>query len=180
MSGGGDTFLGRWSRRKLAHREAAGESEPEALADSGPDRDSAAQQDALQETPAQDVASAGDPLADLPDVETLDKDSDYTAFMRVGVPDELRNRALRRLWLSDPELANLDGLNDYDHDYAALLEEGAAVLKRLADAARSLASEEAADGTPASPAADDQAAADGDDPSAVAEDGSGEEESRRD
>jgi hypothetical protein len=54
---------------------------------------------------------------ELPDIASLDKDSDFSAFLRQGVPEELRRRALRVLWRSDPVLANLDGLNDYDEDF---------------------------------------------------------------
>ncbi|MEM7711354.1 MAG: DUF3306 domain-containing protein, partial [Pseudomonadota bacterium] len=42
---------------------------------------------------------------------------DVAAFMARAVPHHLRNRALRRLWTSNPVLANLDGLVDYDDDY---------------------------------------------------------------
>ena len=37
--------------------------------------------------------------------------------MKAGVPEFLRKRALRVLWRSNPVLANLDGLNDYDDDF---------------------------------------------------------------
>lgn len=58
--------------------------------------------------------------AQLPDIESLDKDSDFTVFLTENVPEELRRRALRSLWRSDPILANLDGLNDYDEDYSTV------------------------------------------------------------
>ncbi|MFQ5765526.1 MAG: DUF3306 domain-containing protein, partial [Rhodospirillales bacterium] len=48
----------------------------------------------------------------------LDKDSDFTPFMAENVPEFLRRQALRVLWRSDPVLANLDGLNDYDEDFS--------------------------------------------------------------
>jgi hypothetical protein len=110
-----EPFLSRWSRRKKDEREHA-------------------------RTPADEVdeaAEAGEQPAeispeDLPDIDTLDKDSDFTVFMREGVPDEIRNLALRKLWTSDPVLANVDGLNDYDGDYATLLEKGAAAMRRFA------------------------------------------------
>lgn len=54
---------------------------------------------------------------DLPDPDTLEPGDDFTAFLRDAVPEHLRRRALRRLWRSNPVLANLDGLNDYDGDY---------------------------------------------------------------
>jgi hypothetical protein len=93
-------FLARWSRLKQAARwqqtAKAAPSEGEAKA-----------------VPS-DV-----PPEDLPPIETLTADSDFTPFMRPGVPDALRNSALRKLWQSDPALANLDGLVEYGEDYAA-------------------------------------------------------------
>ncbi len=59
------------------------------------------------------------PAADLPAIESLTKDSDYSAFLREGVPEDLKRAALRRLWVSDPVLANLDGLLEYGEDFAA-------------------------------------------------------------
>jgi hypothetical protein len=57
---------------------------------------------------------------DLPDIETLEKDSDYTPFLAEGVPESIRKLALRKLWASDPVLANIDGLNDYDEDFTII------------------------------------------------------------
>lgn len=56
-------------------------------------------------------------LLDLPDPDALRKGDNFAAFMAKAVPLHLRNRALRTLWRSDPVLACLDGLNDYDADY---------------------------------------------------------------
>ena len=53
---------------------------------------------------------------DLPPIESLNKDSDFTAFMSDRVSDKIRNAALRKLWISNPALANLDGLLDYGED----------------------------------------------------------------
>lgn len=51
------------------------------------------------------------------DIDAMDYDADFTPFMRAGVPDVLRRRALRKLWSTNPILANLDGMNDYDEDF---------------------------------------------------------------
>jgi len=51
------------------------------------------------------------------DFDSLNYASDYTQFMKKGVPEAVRRRALRMLWSSNPILANLDGLNDYDEDF---------------------------------------------------------------
>ncbi len=75
--------------------------------------------DAPRAVPASDEAAAA-PVAveDLPDIENLGRGSDYTPFLRKGVPEHLTRQALRKLWRSDPVFANLDGLNDYDEDFA--------------------------------------------------------------
>jgi len=113
-AGSGEGPLRRWSRLKTAARAKQADTE---LADAP--AESGAASPGLE--PA-DVAAGEQNVApeDLPDIETLDKDSDFTPFLGAGVPDELRRLALRKLWTSDPVLANLDGLNDYDEDFSAL------------------------------------------------------------
>ena len=56
-------------------------------------------------------------VSQLPPIESLTKDSDFTPFMAEKVPELIRKRAMSVLWRSDPVLANLDGLNDYDENY---------------------------------------------------------------
>ena len=56
-------------------------------------------------------------VSQLPPIESLTKDSDYTQFLSEKVPEFIRKRALTVLWRSDPVLANLDGLNDYDENF---------------------------------------------------------------
>jgi hypothetical protein len=94
-----ERFLNRWARLKQ-EEQAVAAVEPLAA-----------------ELP-EDV-STDEPPPDLPDIDSLDKDSDFTVFLGDKVPDALRNAALRKLWRSDPVFANLDGLNDYDEDFAA-------------------------------------------------------------
>jgi hypothetical protein len=108
MAPADEPFLGRWSRLKREgrrHEPAPGDA---------PEEESAEPVPAATEPAAGDEETA--PL-DLPDIETLDKDSDYSQFMKEGVPEALKKLALRKLWLSDPDLAVLDGLNDYDEDF---------------------------------------------------------------
>jgi hypothetical protein len=130
-------FLQRWSQNKIKQAEPD-VAPPAADLVVGPDVDPDVTPDANPDTEL--VAAGGeteiteDEIANLPDIETLGKDSDYTGFMREGVPVALQNLALRKLWLSDPVLANLDGLNDYDEDFGKILREGAKYMKRLVDA----------------------------------------------
>lgn len=102
-------FLGRWSRLK---REARLAPEPEPTPQ-GPEPPPA------EPEPAEVESS-------LPPVESLCADSDYTAFLKEGVPEELRRFALRKAWASDPAISGFRGLCEYDWDcnapgYGALL-----------------------------------------------------------
>ncbi|OJA05720.1 DUF3306 domain-containing protein [Halomonas sp. QHL1] len=56
----------------------------------------------------------------LPDPETLEAGSDFSAFMVPGVSGALRRRALKRLWATGNYNVR-DGLDDYDADYNKLL-----------------------------------------------------------
>jgi hypothetical protein len=64
------------------------------------------------------AAPAVEPVADLPNIDSLGKDSDFTVFVREGVPEETHRQALRKLWQSDPALTAHDGLTDYAEDYS--------------------------------------------------------------
>ena len=56
-------------------------------------------------------------VAGLPPLDSLGKDSDFTPFLRDGVPEFLQKRALRVLWRVNPFFNFRDGLNEYDDDY---------------------------------------------------------------
>jgi hypothetical protein len=53
---------------------------------------------------------------DMPDIESLTPESDYTDFLSPGVSDKLRKLALRKLFHN--EVFNIrDGLDEYDDDF---------------------------------------------------------------
>ena len=58
-----------------------------------------------------------DVTKDLPPLESLGKDSDYTLFMRDGVPEETRVAALRKLWRSDPAFTEQFPFEIHMEDY---------------------------------------------------------------
>ena len=97
-----------WSRRK-----AQVEAEAETEARAAEARALAARDAELAEKSDADLCEE----LGLPDPDTLQPGDDFRAFMAKAVPDRLRRRALRRLWLSNPALANLDGLVDYGEDF---------------------------------------------------------------
>lgn len=97
-----------WSRRKQA-------VEAEAEADITREVE-LEEQDALEALEKQSDDEILEELG-LQDPDTLESGDDFSAFMAKTVPTRLRNRALRKLWLSDPTLANLDTLVDYGEDF---------------------------------------------------------------
>ena len=99
-----------WSRRKAA--VAA-----EAVAEESAAEDAviAKQHESLAEKTEVEVLEE----LGLPDPDAMVQGDDFKAFLSKAVPAHLRKRALRTLWRSNPVLACVDGLNDYDDDYLA-------------------------------------------------------------
>ncbi len=97
-------FLSRWSRRK---------------------REIAAEESAAAPVPASESAEATPPaepeeefdLSLLPDIETLTAESDITLFLKKGVPETLKNAALRRMWSADTAIRDYIGPVDYQWDF---------------------------------------------------------------
>ena len=56
--------------------------------------------------------------ADMPPLESLNENSDFSVFMSSGVSDQLRNLALRKLFQA-PSFNIQDGLDDYAEDYTS-------------------------------------------------------------
>ena len=137
-----ENFLQRWLRRKSEAGETQGAESTDAEA-SIPDADADAVPVALEdgapgEGAAVDVAAvdegaeAGDGSleeqapdeetepaitdADLPALEDLDEDSDYSMFLAAGVSPDKRKAALRQLFHS-PKFNITDGLDDYCEDF---------------------------------------------------------------
>jgi hypothetical protein len=106
---GDESFVGRWSRLKAQAR--ARESHP-ALEPEAPGGDES------PAGPAQVTPDAAPPVVELPDLERLDQDSDYSAFLTPGVDAALRKRALRKLF-SSPKFNVFDGLDTYRDDFTS-------------------------------------------------------------
>lgn len=116
-------FLSRWSQRKTAAREENVTPRPET---------ETAPHDREPPEPALDALPDDEALArlKLPDPERMSAGDDFSAFMKSGVPARLRNRALRKLWVANPALANLDELLDYGEDFT----DAATVIENLTTA----------------------------------------------
>jgi len=100
-------FVARWSARKRASVVAGDTQAPPV---SVPD----ARQPKIGE------GQKGLTDQDMPPVESLDEESDYSGFLSPGVSDALQRLALRKLF-SAARFQVRDGLDDYDSDYNLLL-----------------------------------------------------------
>jgi putative acetyltransferase len=113
-----EPFLKRWSRRKVEAREGPDKVEP------------------ARESKDGDVGMAGDVSlpaqgegrphgkrelteADFADVDfdALDAKSDYARFLAKGVPEAIKQKALRKLWASDPVFSQIEPLQEYAGDF---------------------------------------------------------------
>jgi len=86
-------FLARWSQRK---HEAKQPKQDAPVAGAGLPQEHIAEGDAGQEFD----------LSSLPKLEEITSTTDITAFLRKGVPEHLRNAALRKSWALDSAIRN--------------------------------------------------------------------------
>ncbi len=109
-------FLSRWSQRKLAEKE--GEAPPPEPAP--PEPEAAAPVVEAEAAPPEPVAEEPEPefdLASLPSLDSLHAGSDFTAFLKKGVPLALRQAALRKAWVTDPLIRDFRNPLDYGWDF---------------------------------------------------------------
>ncbi|MEM5493811.1 DUF3306 domain-containing protein [Hoeflea sp. AS16] len=105
-------FLARWSKRKQAQlSNPDGEPGEETPAVHSVEVD----EEQLQAERAE--AEANRLAAEAVDLDEVGYGFDFSIFMKRGVPELLRKKALQKFFNSSPVLANLDGLNDYDEDF---------------------------------------------------------------
>ena len=94
-----ESFLSRWSMRKQAAREEQ-------------------QTQQSEQPPAESQEAQPEQLTDqdMPPLEGLNENSDYTGFLSPKVSDELRRLALRKLFHA-ADFNHCDGLDDYADDF---------------------------------------------------------------
>jgi hypothetical protein len=99
-------FLARWSQRKQEAKQP--EPKPDAPA-------------AEAAAPPADVKGEAEQefdLSSLPKLDELTGSTDITAFLRKGVPEHLRNEALRKSWALDPTIRNyVNPALEYAYDW---------------------------------------------------------------
>ena len=113
--------LHRWSKQKTVAREeneTAENQQPDEVADSGHVAPTKEEQEENQKKQAEEK-----PPVELPPLESLGDDSDYSMFMSSEVDESLKKLALRKLFKA-PFFNIRDGLNDYDEDFTTFEELG--------------------------------------------------------
>ncbi len=106
-SPGEGSFFRRWSSRK--RRARRGEAEDTAGVPKA------------EESKANEADESAEPERvltddDMPPIESLNEDSDYSGFLSPGVSESLRKLALRKMFLSSKYNVT-DGLDDYADDF---------------------------------------------------------------
>lgn len=109
-----ENFLSRWSRRKHESKQIqeSVENAGKAVSESEPSVDRLLTD------------------ADMPPLESLTEDSDYSGFLSPRVSEALRKQALRKLFHS-AGINVRDGLNEYDEDFTEFAELGSIVTADL-------------------------------------------------
>jgi len=105
-----ESFVTRWSRRKHAAQQAQAPEPPEPTID-------------VPEAVESEVEVPVLTDADMPPIESLDEQSDYSGFLSPGVSEELRRLALRKLFRQS-RFNVRDGLDDYDDDFTSFAKLG--------------------------------------------------------
>jgi hypothetical protein len=105
QSGDNKSFLARWSQRKHEAKQ--------------PDRDAPTANPEMPSGPAAESEAEQEfDLSSLPKLEDMSAKTDITAFLRKGVPEHLRNAALRKSWALDPAIRNyVNPALDYAYDW---------------------------------------------------------------
>lgn len=103
-------FLSRWSRRKRG--EEVAEPAPPVLAE--PEAPPEPMLEPVAEAPPSEPEFD---ISTLPPIESLDASSDFTVFLKPGVPQALRTAALRKAWLADPLIRDYMSPLDYAWDF---------------------------------------------------------------
>ena len=138
-----DNFLTRWSRRKQESRQ------PGSMIDELTAEPS-------EKTTEKSITPRDYTDEDMPALESLTEESDYSCFLSPKVSETLRKKALRILF-SSPGLNVCDGLDDYDEDYTSFEKMGdiiTADIRHQMDRLAAKPSELSAESTPVEPVQD--------------------------
>jgi hypothetical protein len=102
-------FLSRWSQRKHEAKQPDSETPLDEAAEILP---------ASPKPVAENTAEEKFDLSTLPKLEDVVEGTDITGFLKKGVPESVRNAALRKSWALDPAIRNyVNPALDYAYDW---------------------------------------------------------------
>ncbi len=119
-----ETFLRRWSKRKL-HGVTEQSEQDEVQESLTEQRQLFPQPNPSSKQPQSELTDE-----DMPPLETLDENSDFSGFFSPKVSEALRRQAFRKLFHL-PQFNIADGLNDYDEDYTQFESLGNVVTQEM-------------------------------------------------
>ena len=122
-----ESFLGRWSKRKLDVKEGK-EVETEPLPEPVPPPQPSPIGGGSEEPKPEEL-----PPLTLDDVKALTPESDFTRFAASDVAPDVKNAAMKKLF-SDPRYNVMDGMDVYIDDYSKPDPIPYAMLRKLASA----------------------------------------------
>ena len=120
-----ENFLSRWSKKKSKQKSEIENSKYEQL-----DKESSEETDVSSSLVEENDKLNDDELLkkyNLPNPEKIKREKSLDVFFKEGVPDRLRQIALRRVWRLNPIIRFADAeINDYHEDFtdAATVIEG--------------------------------------------------------
>jgi hypothetical protein len=112
MSGGKESFLRRWSRRKRADDSVRREHLASGPREEGVGRDEESRNPVAAKQALPSTQSSAPLAPPLPPIETIDRGTDLRPFLAAGVPEEMTRAALRRAWSTDPAIRDFVGLSE--------------------------------------------------------------------
>ncbi|WP_271899258.1 DUF3306 domain-containing protein [Candidatus Phyllobacterium onerii] len=113
-----ESFVARWSRLKISQEKDASQRDLD-LSVEVPDMASPSQPPTLDTIPdVHPIEPVFDPET-LPSVESIIPGTDIRAFLQLGVPEELKIKALRRAWSTDPAIRDFIGIAENQWDFTA-------------------------------------------------------------
>jgi hypothetical protein len=129
----GESFLSRWSRRKVEEKSTAVPTAPVVLETENPSTGapSGAKMPGAP-LPERTLPPDNEPAPPLPDIESLTHEADFSPFMAKEVDPALRNQAMKKLF-ADPHYRfdNMDKLDIYIDDYSVSTPIPLEILKQM-------------------------------------------------
>jgi hypothetical protein len=119
---GDEDFLSRWSRRKRESEATADESTAEEASKLDETENQTAElagEHEKNKTGEGEAAEVPFDISKLPSIESITAETDIRPFLAAGVPAQLTQAALRKLWVADPKIRDFIEIAENQFDFNA-------------------------------------------------------------